>query len=75
MFWLAGSVVSEANSFPFGDKATKEFPAWAPAWVAYGDALAADHEVAAARAAYESALKATGPFDAAAVQKKLAVLR
>ena len=65
----------ETSARAFGDKATKEFPRWGPAWVAYGDALAGDREPALARAAYQSALKATGPVDAAAVEKKLAALK
>lgn len=59
----------------FGDKATKEFPTWGPAWVAYGDALAADKELAAAKTAYETALKSKGPVDAASVKAKIAALK
>jgi tetratricopeptide (TPR) repeat protein len=59
----------------FGDKATKEFPTWGPAWVAYGDALAADKEPAQAKAAYEKALAAKGPVDQAAVKAKIAALK
>jgi tetratricopeptide (TPR) repeat protein len=65
----------DTSARAFGEKATKDFPQWAPGWVAYGDALAAEKELAAARAAYESALKASGPIDAGAVQKKLAALK
>jgi cytochrome c-type biogenesis protein CcmH/NrfG len=59
----------------FGMKATQEFPTWGPAWVAFGDALAADGEPKNARSAYESALKAQGPVDAAAVQAKIRALK
>jgi tetratricopeptide (TPR) repeat protein len=59
----------------FGDKATKEFPTWGPGWVAYGDALAADKEPAAAKKAYETALSAKGPVDQAAVRAKIAALK
>jgi tetratricopeptide (TPR) repeat protein len=58
----------------FGDKATKEFPTWGPAWVAFGDALAADKEPTQAKAAYEKALAAKGPVDQAAVKTKMAAL-
>ena len=56
-------------------KATQEFPQWGPGWAAFGDALAGDHEIAHARAAYESALKSGGPIDAAAVRRKMALLK
>jgi tetratricopeptide (TPR) repeat protein len=59
----------------FGEKATKEFPAWSPAWVAYGDALAGEKETALARTAYQTALRTTGPLDMVAVQRKLNALR
>ena len=59
----------------FGLKATTEFSEWGPAWVAYGDALAADHEDTQARAAYEAARKAHGPIDAVALRRKIAALK
>ncbi len=65
----------DTSARAFGDKATKAFPRWAPAWVAYGDALAGQREVAAARAAYEAALNASGPLDPDAVKRKLAALK
>jgi tetratricopeptide (TPR) repeat protein len=65
----------ETSAKAFGEKATKEFPDWAPGWVAYGDALAGSKETPAARAAYETALKSRGPVDAAAVRAKIAALR
>jgi tetratricopeptide (TPR) repeat protein len=65
----------ETSAKAFGEKATKEFPDWAPAWVALGDALVANKEVASARVAYETALKSRGPLDAAAVQRKIAALK
>jgi tetratricopeptide (TPR) repeat protein len=65
----------ETSAKAFGDKATKEFPDWAPAWVAFGDALAANKELAQARSAYDSALRSRGPLDPAAVQSKIAALK
>jgi tetratricopeptide (TPR) repeat protein len=65
----------DTSAKAFGEKATKEFPDWAPGWVAYGDALAGNKEVAPARVAYETSLRSRGPVDAAAVRAKLAALR
>jgi tetratricopeptide (TPR) repeat protein len=65
----------DTSAKAFGMKATQDFPQWAPAWVAFGDALAGDHEIAQARAAYESALKGRGPVDAEAVRRKMSALR
>jgi tetratricopeptide (TPR) repeat protein len=65
----------ETSAKAFGEKATKEFPEWGPGWVALGDALAANKDAAGAKAAYETALKAKGPVDAAAVRAKLASLK
>jgi tetratricopeptide (TPR) repeat protein len=65
----------DTSARAFGERATKDFPGWAPGWVALGDALAGQKELAAARAAYESALKASGPVDAASVRTKLAALK
>ncbi len=59
----------------FGEKATKEFPQWGPGWVALGDALAGQREIALARSAYQTALKAAGPVDQGDVQRKLAALK
>lgn len=42
----------------FATRATKDFPAHAPAWIALGDALAADKDPAGAREAYENAKNA-----------------
>jgi tetratricopeptide (TPR) repeat protein len=64
----------ETSAKAFGERATKEFPEWAPAWVAYGDALVGNKEPAPARAAYETALRSRGPLDAPAVRAKLAAL-
>lgn len=69
---LAGRTTSARA---FGQKATREFPSWAPGWVALGDAYAADKETALAKQAYETALKQKGPIDAADVQRKLAALK
>jgi tetratricopeptide (TPR) repeat protein len=65
----------ETSAKAFGEKATKEFPEWAPAWIALGDALAANKDVAGARAAYETAARSKGPFDGAALLRKLAALK
>jgi predicted negative regulator of RcsB-dependent stress response len=65
----------ETSAKAFGDKATKEFPDWAPAWVAFGDALAANKELPQARSAYDTALRSRGPLDVAGVQSKIAALK
>ena len=65
----------DTSAKAFGEKASREFPDWAPAWVALGDALVANKEIGSARVAYETALKSKGPLDAAAVQRKMAALR
>lgn len=48
----------EASAKAFATRATKDFPAHAPAWIALGDALTADKDPAGARAAYEKAKNA-----------------
>jgi len=59
----------------FGSKAVEEFPNYAPAWAALGDALVGQRETAAARDAYRKALSVTdGVIDRAAVQSKLSAL-
>lgn len=58
----------------FGVRATKEFGAHAVAWTALGDALAADRDVAGAKAAYEAAKKGHGG-DAAVLDRKLSRLK
>ena len=65
----------DTSAKAFGEKATKEFPEWGPGWVAYGDGLAGNKEIASARAAYETALRSRGPVDAASVRSKLAALK
>jgi tetratricopeptide (TPR) repeat protein len=65
----------DTSARAFGERATHDFPAWAPGWVALGDALAAEGEIAQARAAYDTALKSEGPIDATSVRAKLAALR
>jgi tetratricopeptide (TPR) repeat protein len=64
----------DTSARAFGLRATQEFPKWAPAWAALGDALAAQGEKTAAKDAYQKALAAEGPVDKAAVQKKLSAL-
>jgi len=58
----------------YSTTATKDFPTWGPGWVALGDALAADGDASGARTAYDKALAARGPVDAAAVRTKMAAL-
>lgn len=65
----------DTSAKAFGEKATREFPAWAPGWVALGDALAAGKENAGAKTAYETALKSKGPVDPAAIARKVAALK
>jgi tetratricopeptide (TPR) repeat protein len=55
---LAAHRVTSAKAF--GKRAVLDFPSHAPAWVAEGDALAADGDPRAARSAYETARKAKG---------------
>jgi tetratricopeptide (TPR) repeat protein len=69
---LAAGRVTSAKAF--GVRATKEFPSNGAAWTALGDALAADHDVAAAKTAYETAKRGRG-VDAAAVDRKLSQLK
>lgn len=59
----------------FADKATSEFPKWAPAWVALGEVAEKQGDKAKAKSAYEAALKADGPLDKDAVKKKIDTLR
>lgn len=65
----------DTSAKAFGDKATREFPTWAPGWVALGDALASIKEIPAAKAAYAAALKNKGPVDRASVEKKMLALK
>lgn len=58
----------------FGQRAVLDFPSYAPAWVAQGDALAADGNPPAARKAYEEAKKVHGA-DVVAIDAKLAKLK
>jgi tetratricopeptide (TPR) repeat protein len=66
----------ETSARAFAVRATGEFPDWGPAWMALGDALAAQKEPRAAREAYERALSApAGAVDRDAGQARLAALR
>jgi tetratricopeptide (TPR) repeat protein len=65
----------DTSARAFGERATHDFPQWGPGWVALGDALAAQGEIAPAKSAYETALKSTGPVDAGSVRNKLFTLR
>ena len=58
----------------YATTATHDFPTYGPAFVALGDAFAADGDAAQARTAYDKALQAKGPVDAAAVRAKIAAL-
>jgi tetratricopeptide (TPR) repeat protein len=58
----------------FGQRAVLDFPNFAPAWVAQGDALAADGNPALARKAYESAKKLHGA-DVPSIDAKLSKLK
>jgi tetratricopeptide (TPR) repeat protein len=69
---LAHNRVTSAKAF--GQRAVLDFPNHAAAWVAQGDALAADGNPKAARTAYESAKKARGA-DVAAIDQKLSRLK
>jgi tetratricopeptide (TPR) repeat protein len=69
---LAAGRITSAKAF--GVRATRDFASNAAAWIALGNALAADKDTAGAKAAYDSAKKATG-VDAAAVDRKLAKLK
>jgi tetratricopeptide (TPR) repeat protein len=69
---LAAGRTTSAKAF--GVRATRDFGSNGAAWIALGDALAADKDTAGAKAAYESAKKANGA-DAAAIDRKLAKLK
>ena len=64
----------DTSARAFGVRATQEFPRWAPAWAALGDALAAQGEAPGARDAYRKALSLDGPVDVEAVKRKLSNL-
>ncbi|HEY8075542.1 MAG TPA: tetratricopeptide repeat protein [Labilithrix sp.] len=57
----------------FARRATQDFPNHGPAWIALGDALAADKDSKGARSAYESAKKSKD-VDAAMIDKKIGSL-
>lgn len=76
---VAGARASLKHARPttaraFADRATQSFPDYAPGWEVLGDVAAAAKDKDAARAAYKKALKAKGPLDRQAVEKKLARL-
>lgn len=64
----------DTSAKAFGLRATQEFPSWAPAWLALGDALVGQKEPVAAKAAYEKALKGEGPVDKPSIERKIAAL-
>lgn len=60
----------------FAVRATQDFPLWSPAWLALGDAAAAQNEVPAAKQAYEQAVaKARGQSDATEARRRLDKLK
>lgn len=61
----------ETTARAFAERATRDFPEWAPAWVALGDAFVAQKDAAQAKAAYEQALKVKGLSDAADVRRRI----
>lgn len=64
------------SAVAFGERASQEFPDWAPAWEALGDARLARGERSSARDAYTRALGAArGAVDREALSKKLAATR
>jgi tetratricopeptide (TPR) repeat protein len=66
----------DTSARAFAAKAAQEFPNWAPAWVALGDALVGQKETKAARDAYRKALAVPdGAIDHGAVAQKLAALQ
>jgi tetratricopeptide (TPR) repeat protein len=73
---ICHGVSRDTTARAFGAKAVEEFPEYAPAWAALGDALVGQKEFAPARDAYRKALSARdGAIDRAAVQGKLAALQ
>jgi len=69
---LAAGRVTSAKAF--GVRATKDFPSSGPAWVALGDALAADRDLPGARTTYEAAKKLRD-VDVASIDRRIAKLR
>ena len=70
------SASRDTSARAFGAKAAQEFPNYAPAWAALGDALVGQRETKAARDAYGKALSVPdGTIDRGAVAQKLAALR
>jgi tetratricopeptide (TPR) repeat protein len=66
----------DTSARAFAAKAAQEFPNWAPAWAALGDALVGQKETQAARDAYRKALAVPdGAVDRGAVAQKLASLQ
>ncbi len=64
----------DTSAKAFALRATQDFPNWAPAWAALGDALVGQKEPVAAKAAYEKALKGEGPIDKPSIERKIAAL-
>jgi tetratricopeptide (TPR) repeat protein len=73
---ICHGVQRDTTARAFGAKAVEEFPNYAPAWAALGDALVGQKEPALARDAYRKALSVgEGAIDRAAVQGKLSALQ
>lgn len=66
----------DTSARAFGVRATQEFPDWAPAWDALGNALASQGDKQGAREAYSKALSVRGgDVDRDAVRRKLASIQ
>jgi tetratricopeptide (TPR) repeat protein len=65
----------ESSAKAWGLKATQEFPAWAPAWVALAEAYVLRGDTALAKQAFDRALRSEGPIDRPAVERKIASLK
>lgn len=65
----------ETSAKGFADRATREFPKWAPAWEVAGDVAVLRGERAEAIAAYEKALTGEGPVETRAIKAKLDTIR
>jgi tetratricopeptide (TPR) repeat protein len=58
----------------FAERATQQFPSWAPAWEVLGDVSVQNGDHKGARRAYDKALAGKGRVDKAKIKQKLAKL-
>lgn len=66
----------DTSARAFADKATREFPNYAPGWLALGDALVAQKESAEAKQAYaQAASKARGAVESADARRRIQDLK